>query len=419
MLTLLLARAALANGQTSHVWITLHALEHLPPGELRDLLTREDLSDMLVNGAMFPDGGYAMDHPYGENAHWEWLQSPYRAWIAATFDEPYTDEAAQHVAFLMGMGSHGMGDQVYDALFMERARQHDAASDWANLSMDEATDVAYAAIAGALEAPPAWVPTAALVPLFLDPNGITVDEQTLLDGQSRLAYAIAYVGAASKIPETLADYQGWYPWATANQDAAVDGAPACEGEVVALYWQALWDRLHGDDLLERPLMTTWPVDGGYAHPIDAATVESRVSVAFTRGLRAAEVGTEDFVVTDSLGAPHPFSVDVFYGEASHVVHLIPADDWLVDEVYTVEVLPGVPTWDGDVYAAGATFTFSTGPAPLAPDDEVEEVPAADDAGACGCSSAPRSAWPLVALLAWRRRRPSDHAVGQARVPPAR
>lgn len=398
---LLLAPAALANGQTSHVWITLHALDHLPEGELRELLTRDDLRDALVNGAMFPDGGYAVDHPYGEVAHWEWMQAPYRAWIADTHEQPYTDEAARHVAFLMGMASHGMADQTYDALFMERARQHDAASDW-DRSMDEATDVAYAALYGGLVAPPAWIPADALVPLFLDPNGVDVDEETLYDGQFFLGIAIAYVAAASEDPAVVADYETWFPWATTHQDAGVDGDPACESEVVARYWQLLWDRLAGDDLLDRPVMTTWPADGGYEHPIEADTVESRVTVAFTRGLHAEEVGPEDFVVRDSAGRDHPFSVDVFYREASHLVHLIPADDWLVDEVYTVEVLPGVPTWDGDVYATGASFTFSTCPAPIVP-EEPEAPRDAEDDGACGCATGSPGGLVLLGLLTLRRR----------------
>ena len=68
---------ALANGQTSHLWITDAALERLPEGELKELLTREDLRPWLRNGTMFPDGGYAVDDGYGEIAHWEPFQSLY------------------------------------------------------------------------------------------------------------------------------------------------------------------------------------------------------------------------------------------------------------------------------------------------------------------------------------------------------
>ena len=40
LLLLALGAPAWANGQTTHSWISVHALAHLPPGELRDLLSR-------------------------------------------------------------------------------------------------------------------------------------------------------------------------------------------------------------------------------------------------------------------------------------------------------------------------------------------------------------------------------------------
>ena len=69
--------AALANGQDTHVWITRDALRHLPEGELKDLLADPANEAALVHGSMFPDGGYAVDHDYGETAHWEPFQGRY------------------------------------------------------------------------------------------------------------------------------------------------------------------------------------------------------------------------------------------------------------------------------------------------------------------------------------------------------
>ena len=144
LLVLLTSSPVYANGQTSHVYISLHAVDHLPSGDLRELLARPDLRDHLVNGTMFPDGGYAIGDDYGELAHWEIVQAPYLGWLTAQHQLPWTDEAAQHIAFLMGMASHGMSDQVYDSLYLERARVYDAQSDWESYSIDEATDIAFA-----------------------------------------------------------------------------------------------------------------------------------------------------------------------------------------------------------------------------------------------------------------------------------
>ena len=57
---------------------------------------------------MFPDVGYAVGDNYGEIAHWESFQAAYLEWIQDTYSRPWTTEAKQHIAFLMGLGSHGL-----------------------------------------------------------------------------------------------------------------------------------------------------------------------------------------------------------------------------------------------------------------------------------------------------------------------
>ena len=76
-LSALAPSTAHANGQTTHVWITLEAVGHLDDGPLKELLSKPEVFDALVNGAMFPDGGYANGDHYGELAHWEPLQQAY------------------------------------------------------------------------------------------------------------------------------------------------------------------------------------------------------------------------------------------------------------------------------------------------------------------------------------------------------
>jgi hypothetical protein len=78
-----------ANGNFSHLWVATDALNYLEQGELKDLLTQDDLGDVLRNGAMFPDGGYAVGDGYGEMAHWEPFQTAYLEWIRATYQPPW------------------------------------------------------------------------------------------------------------------------------------------------------------------------------------------------------------------------------------------------------------------------------------------------------------------------------------------
>ena len=195
---LLLLSLAHANGLTSHVTISEWAAGQLPAGELADILGDPNLWPYLQNGTQFPDGGYPLGEAYSETAHWEPFQDRYLAWIADTYAGDFTStEARQHVAFLFGMQSHGMGDQVFDSLYMQRAYQFDAESDWGATSMDEATDVALSAATGGQQTLDPWVPTDILVPLMAD-AGVEVSASTLESGQLLTAIAITYVREAGK-----------------------------------------------------------------------------------------------------------------------------------------------------------------------------------------------------------------------------
>lgn len=393
---LLNAGLALANGQTSHQWITLAALDQVPAGELADFLADEAVRDALLNGTMFPDGGYAVGDDYGEMAHWEPLQTAYLDWIVATWDPPYTGEAAQHVAFLLGMASHGMADQHYDSTYMERSKAWDPTESWACCSMDEATDVAMAAETGPGVVPEPWWPTD-LLALFAA-QGHTVPEGTVDQGQALLGLAIAYVGASSERAETVEDYAAEFPWACAHQvDPDVPGNPPREAALVARYWEVVWDRLHGGDGWGEPVLGLVAGEP-WEHPRDATSVEARVGVVFARGLDPATVTSETITIADAEGVDHPVTVDVFYGHASHVVNVTPVEDWAPDADYTLTVHPGVATFDGAVVAAPITLAFSTKAAPVE-----EAAPAAEEeAPACGCGGGSAAFLLLPGVLLRRR-----------------
>jgi hypothetical protein len=396
LIALGLTAAAHANGQTTHLWITDHALEHVSDPELKALLTRSDLRVMLDTGAMFPDGGYAVGHPYGEAAHWEPLQTPYLEWIAEHHSPPWTDDAAQHIAFLMGMASHGMADQVFDSNYMERARVYDADAPWDTESMDEATDVWYASQLGAWQVDDHWIPADELIPLFAEQD-IAVDAGTLESAQGLLEVAVWFVGAASESPDTLADYEAQWPWATTHQLDDVPGAPMCEGEVVAKYWEAIYRRLLGQEPLA-PVIATLPADGAWAYPMDAESPESMISIVFERGLLFEQ--PELIEVVGEASGPHEVSVDLFYGSDSHVLNIRPVASWDADERYTVTALSGMLFRDGSVSDAPWSFTFTTAVPPL-PDLE-RELPTASG----GCDSTPRApgwTWLCLIVLVFRRR----------------
>ncbi len=379
-----------ANGNVSHVWVTLWALDHLPDGELRDLLTRDDLDLMLRNGANFPDGGYAVNDGYGEIAHWEPFQTAYLDWIADTFEPPWTDEAAQHIAFLMGMASHGMSDQLYDSMYLRRAGVYDEGSPGSSIGGDGSTDVCLTAEAGPLDPPELWLPAELMAELMVEAMGHTVDASTISDGQELVAFSIYFVSQVSQDPEQVAEHREAYPWACDHQmDEGVPGSPPTAAPVIAVYWQRLWDRLHGQDPIATPLMASYPEADGFAHPHDADDIESMVTFVVSRGLNADSATPDSIAVKDEDDAGHLPDIHVYYGHASHVVNLHPTADWTEEAFHTVSV-DGLETWDGEQYAAFA-FEFTTA-------DPGVEPPEPEG---CGCSegNGGRPRWPVIALVA--------------------
>lgn len=404
---LLFSTAALANGQTAHLWITGRAVEHLPDGDLRALLEAE--VDALRSGTMFPDGGYSpVQDDYGELAHWEPFQDALLDAIREQYGGPWDTpadvpaEARPLVAFWFGMASHGMADQVFDALYMERARQEDSTSDWANLSMDEATDVVFASLEGGQPLPEQQVPYELLASLMASEAGHEVSVETMQDGQWYLEIAVTWVGTASTDPDRVAAYAAQYPWATDHLlELEQVGSPPCEGQIIALYWQELWRRLSADaawDPPSPPVIASFPADGSTGLSTPADLVQARVAVVFGAALDGDAFDPSSFVVTDASGAQVETASDLFYGHGSHVVLVAPRDDWEPDADYLLTVQDGVEGLHANLLDAAWTVSFSTR-APAAPQEST-----AAPADGCGCNSnGPSGRWrlwlPLLGSLA--------------------
>jgi hypothetical protein len=375
---------ALANGQSTHVWISQHAIEHLPEGDLRDFVTDPAHDKALINGTMFPDGGYAIGDDYGEIAHWEPLHNAYRDWITETYSPPWTNEASRHVAFLLGMASHGMADQTFDALFMEKSKQEDAEGGWGE-NFDLATDVVMMERVGPRTPPEHWVPAGTLVDIYKDQWDHTITRADLEDAQELLRFAITSVGLFSEDAEIVTNYEAAFPWAAAMiDDPDEPGSPPCEGEILALYWQSVWDRLHGATGLAPTVIATFPKDGAYGHPRASERVETRISLVFSEALHQDSLFDSSIIVTDDTGRIVPTAAWLFYRDMSHVVHLSPMEDLAEDAWYTVSVGAGLVGIDGGVTKGGTEFRFSTAEPPIESGSGEESHEAKE--GCSGCAS---------------------------------
>ncbi len=411
---LLSGSEALANGQSTHVWISEHAKEHLPEGDLRNLVTDPAVQQALINGTMFPDGGYAIGDDYGEMAHWEPLQNDYRDWIVANYSAPWSDEAAQHVAFLLGMASHGIADQTFDALFMERSKQEDAEGGWDD-NFDLATDVVMMQRVGAMTPPEHWLPARSLVDIYQDGFGYTISQSDMEDAQELLRFAITSVGLFSQDPGIVSTYEAAFPWAAQTiDDPDEPGSPPCEGELLALYWQSVWDRLNGDLGSAPRVLKTFPADGALGHSTDSSLVQTRISLVFSEALRQDSLREDVIVLVDDTGGVVPTSAWLFYRDMSHVVHIAPLEDLAVDAWYTVQIGAGLEGIEGGVTEEEAFFQFSTAPIPEADTaaDTARGPTTKGKSGCGGCALAPSGnggvSWlgGLLCVVGFRRYRRS-------------
>ncbi|MGB1701248.1 MAG: Ig-like domain-containing protein, partial [Nannocystaceae bacterium] len=348
------------------------ALADLPEGELDTFLADPTLTLMLLNGSMYPDGGYGpVDHPNAheaaESSHWEPYQNAYREWIMATYSQPWSAEAKEHIAFYLGMSAHGMGDQVFDSMFMQRSVAFDASP---LDDFDQFMDYILVDRTGESDVPDHWVPDEQLLTIY-ESIGLAYTTQAILDGQAILRAAISLINAAAAVPDNITNAEALYPWASSNLlEVSAEGSPPVEAAVIRRYWQVNWDLLH-DRGLRRPVLYTFPYDGTANHPTDSTNIESWITIVFARGLDASVIGNDFFLVEDADGVPVPTNYQLFYGNESHVVHLKPVEDLAEDTVYTVTIDPGLVTVH-DETLEGWSFRFSTGavaPDPIHDDED--------------------------------------------------
>ncbi|MCB9612962.1 MAG: Ig-like domain-containing protein [Sandaracinus sp.] len=363
-LALVVPMRASANGIVSHMTISDLAVRHLPPGELRDLMTDPELVRFYRAGSVFPDSGYAADDAYGEICHWEPFTTAYVRWIRENFgDDLSSPEARVHVAFLMGQASHGMADQVFDSLFMARSEQYDGdasnldtgAEGWLVVEHDPMNQ-----IEGYIDGT-AMVDVFGDYPELLDAHDPTTD--TFERGRTQITRAI---GAIYAFGWTWYDmYWVEMPWAATHYYEAdnVPGSLPHIATYVSRYWEVLWERVHGRDTLGESFVGTWPEDGAVNFETDRDRIESRAMIVFGHGLDRSSF-SGNVRLLDPEGTSVPAEVRFIYGSPfANAILVRPNDDLAYDTEYTVEVGTGVRDIDGRAIPEPVSFSYRTRCAP--------------------------------------------------------
>lgn len=362
---LLASPDAFANGNHTHIGISLQAIALLPPGPLRDFVSDPALRPMLINGTVFPDGGYATSHPYGEAAHWEPTQRTLAKHVLAACPQPLQTQACREkLAFLFGMASHGMADQVFDSLFMEAAKVHDAKnwSDGLTDSFDSSTDVLWVASHGGLVAPASWMPMDEILATYKEMK-LDVAQGTIEDGQTLILVGVLTFGNNTGTnPQKVQQAKDRYPWGAAHlDDPHTPGSPPCEARVVAAYWQHLWAEWVDGAAPSLEVLATMPGHGGGGAAAQPADPASTVAVVLSRGLDQDSVSATSLEATAG-GKVLDAKRNLFYGQNSHVLRLLPKAPWPAGELTLRWAAGGLRSFDGVTMAKGGEVTVQVGAA---------------------------------------------------------
>lgn len=356
------ASPARANGLYTHIHISQLAAAELPPGPLRDLIHDPMFVPMYEAGSMFPDSGYAVDHEYGEEAHWPRFTRAFQERLIERYGTDYSStEAREMVAFFLGFASHGMADQLYDHRVLRRAIEVDGDTG----EVDREADYFIVIDNDVRIFTEAWAPYPQVV-TALDDVGIDAMESNVMDGMGLAEFAVWVQRSAAYNGYV----QAWqrYPWlGTHLYNEDVPGSLPDLGKSVAEYWRVLYARLQGTDDMDSDLLVdTVPRDGAVNWPVDASDGSTllQISMAIGYGVRR-EQAFPLIRLVDESGATVPATLHTPYETSGYVnmVMIRPTGTLEYDHEYTVEVSAGIQNVAGEETTSPYTFSFRTRCAP--------------------------------------------------------
>lgn len=419
------AAPAAAHGINGHVWVSDGAITRTTAC-FQEPFTHPEIRNALQFGAAFPDSGYASDdgRDYAETAHWESFIETYVRHLRTKYPAGLTSPAAwQDAAFLLGVGAHGLEDEVFDSIFMRMAEEFEGSN---QDILDPGTDFMLIAEGHTDLKPDVWVPFRDVLDVYgqldMDVSEKLIDRNTALIR----TVVIGLVDAGETLDD---DFRPQLPWTAEHfLDPQTPGSHAFERDwAVGRYLMAVAARIQGAPLPpELQLIGGVPARGARLWSNAATSAAARVTLIFGLGLDWSTVdGVAGAVsVTDAAtGAAVAVTVaNTRWGNAfPRLIQLIPHQDWAPGATYIVTLGSGVRFIDGS--APNGTLRYridtacdSNGPCPAVPPapDEPEFpmacAPAKPQpvATAAGCSAgAAGQTWLLMTAIGftwWLRRR---------------
>ncbi len=350
------AAPAAACGGIMHMTITERAIGLVKDPGLRKMI--EENRNTLLWASWYPDSGYAAGNQYGEYSHWMQFLDGYLDYIMNDVG-PNDPDYGKLAAHLFGASAHSIEDQVFDHLFLAKTEQVEGAG---QSELDTGLDMLcmYDFKGYKLGYPDEvfidsgrYTPVRHLAKVYKKTGMDYPDIETQISrGQMMLALAVKGEMVFFRLQQTA--IRSMYPWSAKNYVSAPGGIKH-EARIVAAYWEALWNRLNG-----RPydfVIATFPERGGEALSVDHKSVDSNISVFFSRRYDQNTVNRETFVVRDPNGAAIEGRFDWCYG--SNMVRFVPARDLERNAVYRVTLTTGITSYDGAPMPQKYEFSYTT------------------------------------------------------------
>lgn len=374
---LLAPSQAHAHGIWGHIHVTGWAIENLPAGELRDFFDDPAVFNAALFGAAYCDSGYwpqsgDIQEParnYGEHNHWEPFVEDFVQWIIVNDPPPWESlESRQRVAFLMGVASHGMQDEIFDSLFLHHiAEQEGGTQD----NADPATDGFLVTDGHIRFIPTPWIPMETVLELYevLEDERIT---EEVVQGAVDIMVTL-YVNDALGLG--IAEGQGDanradLPWTDAHyMDTSIPGSLRSEIIPTSRYIQSLWLRLHGEWTPEDLIIHSFPEEPRRLMGHLSASTASWVTLVAGRGVMS---GTASVTWLDEAGDAVDFALNGtrWGGNTAwgRLIQLRPNADLQPGGQYTIALAPGTEVIGTEPSTAAWSLAFQAECDETNPDD---------------------------------------------------
>jgi hypothetical protein len=418
-----------AHGIWGHVHVTGWAIENLPEGELRDFFAEPEVFNAAVFGAAFTDSGYwpqigelaEKSRVYSEHTHWEPFIEDYIKWMK-THDPPPWDslESRKRVAFLMGCGSHGLQDEIFDSLFLFQVEEQDQGN---QDNADPASD-GFLADQGLIRFfPTSYIPYDLLLELYANLEQ-EITEDTIQTSVKTMTTVYLNDGVGQTLTAALAEeHSDDLPWMKAHfLDPSIPGSLRSEILPTGGYMQAIWDRLHDRFDPNDVVVFRFPEAPYRLHSGDPNTVNSVVTLIYGAAVHQENVSVQ--WTHEEQPVAHDLSGTRWGGTYSRLQRLAPKESLAPGSHHRIEIDPGLELIDGRVSSETRWFSFQVECSPddsaLCPDLSDTPAPSMNNAGpfevhappvetledspkpevsggGCNQSNAPQRTLPLLAL----------------------